>query len=380
MRTTWTVLSLLLFAACQSPAPDSGRPNERLSAVAAMTQVDTSGFERALEPREMVFPRDHGAHPKFKLEWWYFVGNLTSADGRRFGFQLTFFRQAITPESRERRSAWATNQFYMAHFALSDVDGERFFSFERTSRGAVGLAGAETEPFRVWIEDWTAFSDGDGFLPLRLQAQSGEAGGGPAAIDLTVTSAKPPVLQGDAGLSQKSPEPGNASYYYSYTRMPAAGTVRVGGDVWQVEGSGWLDREWSTSGLDEDQVGWDWFALQLDDGHDLMFYQLRRRDGGVEPLSHGSLVTADGAKRQLHLTDVELEVTATWESPRGGVYPARWRLRVGDELDLVVEPLLADQELDVAFRYWEGAVGVSGTGPSGPVAGRGYVELVGYGS
>lgn len=363
------ILPLGLLAACQPPAASELEPTERLSPVAAMTGIDAAGYERALAPRAFVFPEDHGPHPGFKLEWWYFVGNLENGDGRRFGFQLTFFRQALTPEPVARPSAWATRQLYLAHFALSDVDGGRFHSFERTARGALGLAGAETGPFRVWLDDWRAESTGDGFLPLRLRAADGDV-----TLDLELTSDRPPVLQGDAGLSQKSPEPGNASYYYSYTRMPARGTVRVGERAHGVAGDAWLDREWSTSGLGDDHVGWDWFALQLADGRDLTFYQLRRRDGGVEPLSHGSLAGPDGGVRPLRLDDVELEVVDTWTSPRGAVYPAGWRLRIRSEgLDLTVAPLLADQELDVSFRYWEGAVAVGGS-----VAGRGYVELVGY--
>lgn len=377
-------LMLCLLVACQGPTPSRLAPDSRLSAVAAMTQVDTRGFELAIHPRDFIFPADHGPHPDFKLEWWYFVGNLESVgnlegvdvseDGRRFGFQLTFFRQALVPEMPERPSAWATRQLYMAHFTLGDIDGGRFFSSERFHRGGVGLAGSEAEPFRVWLEGWSVSGTEGGFLPLHLVARDGEA-----EIDLMVTSERPWVLQGDDGLSQKGVKPGDASYYYSYTRMPTEGTVRVGDQSWTVRGDAWLDREWSTSGLDENQVGWDWFALQLDDGRDLMFYQLRRSDGSVEPLSHGSVVGPTGDSRTLRLEEVDLEVAGTWTSPAGTTYPALWRVRIPSEgLDLTVEPLLANQELDVAFRYWEGAVGVRGTNASGPVGGRGYVELVGY--
>lgn len=212
----------------------------------------------------------------------------------------------------------------MGHFALSDVYGGCFHSHERFSRADAGLAGARSEPFRVWLDDWSIRSVGDGFLPLRLRAGSNEVD-----LDLVLDSAKPLVLQGEDGLSRKGPTPGNASYYYSYTRLRARGTVDLAGRTWQIGGGSWLDREWSTSGLEEDQVGWDWFALQLEDGRDLMFYQLRRRDGSIEPLSHGALVAADGGKQPLTVDDVELEVLATWESPRGGIYPARWRLRLG---------------------------------------------------
>jgi predicted secreted hydrolase len=365
---------LVVAAACGPGTPPAESPDPRLSPVLAMSSADTAGFERALSPRDFVFPRDHGPHPDFKLEWWYLVGNLESVNGRRFGYQLTFFRQATSAEEPERRSAWATRQLYMAHFAVADADGGGFHSWERFSRGAAGLAGAELEPFRVWVDDWRIASCGEDFLPLCLHARDDGV-----SLDLTLDTEKPLVLQGEDGLSRKSATPGNASYYYSYTRLRAEGAVRVGGGVWDVRGSGWLDREWSTGGLEEDQVGWDWFALQLDDGRDLMFYRLRRAGGSVEPLSHGSLVAADGTSRRLALEDVELEVLRTWRSPSGTDYPAGWRLRLpASDLVLTVEPLLADQELDAAFRYWEGAVGVRGSEGGRTVAGKGYVELVGY--
>lgn len=367
---------LLLLSACNGmKATVAGQPSDRLSPVAAMTGVDIEGFARALEPREFVFPADHGPHPDFKLEWWYFVGNLEDESGRRFGYQLTFFRQALVPSMPERSSAWATAQFYMGHFALSDVGGERFFSFERTSRGAVGLAGARSSPFGVWIEDWSVESVGEGFFPLRLRAENAGIG-----LELILESEKPLVLQGERGLSQKGPEPGDASYYYSYTRMPARGTVTVDGRSWRVRGIGWLDREWATSGLDEGQEGWDWLSLQLDDGRDVMVYHLRRADGGVEPWSQGSVVSPDGELRTLRNEDFVLEVLRRWTSPNGTVYPAGWRLAIpSEDLVLTIEPLLADQELEVSFRYWEGAVGVRGERASEGMGGRGYVELVGYG-
>ncbi len=384
MRTATTVLlatSALLLAACGSgggePGSDPAAP-ERLSPVRAMTAGDTEGFARAVEPRDFVFPADHGPHPGFRLEWWYLVGHLDAEDGgRTFGYQLTLFRQALASAPPERPSAWAAGELYMAHFALTDVAGGRFHSDERFSRGAAGLAGARTAPFRVWLDDWSIASEGESsgdFFPLRLRARTGEV-----SLDLVLDAEKPLVLQGDGGLSRKGPTPGNASYYYSFTRLAARGTVGLAGADWPVAGSGWLDREWSTSGLEPDQVGWDWFALQLDDGRDLMFYQLRLRDGSIEPLSHGILVAADGASRHLSVDDVELAVLATWRSPGGTVYPGRWRLRIpAADLDLTVEPLLAEQELDVTFRYWEGAVATRGTAAGEAVTGRGYVELVGY--
>lgn len=338
---------------------------------------DDAGFARADRPRAFVFPQDHGPHPEYRSEWWYLTGNLHTLQGRRFGFQLTFFRFALVPKAPERASPWATDQVYMGHFALTDVQARRFLSFERFARAAVGLAGAQAEPLRVWLEDWVMEGRGGdpGRPVLLIRAQQDDI-----ALDLTLESLKPLVLQGEEGLSQKSAAPGNASYYYSLTRLAARGTVRAGDGRHAVEGLAWMDREWSTSALGEDQTGWDWFSLQLDDGRELMYYQLRRRDGSVDPHSAGTLVGADGIAQRLSSRDVEIAVLDTWASPRDGArYPSGWRVRVPDEaLDLEVRPHLGDQEMDLSVRYWEGAARVSGKAGRRSVAGHGYVELTGY--
>jgi len=341
----------------------------------ALRTTNDRGYTRALAPREFSFPADHGPHPEFRTEWWYYTGNLATAEGRRFGFQLTFFRSALAPAMPERSSAWATRQAWLAHFTVSDVEGERFHSFEQWSRGALGLAGVQATPFRVWVEDWSAQTDGGPVFPMRLRASRGDV-----AVDLELEQGKPPVLQGDHGLSRKSSEPGNASFYYSLTRMPARGTLRVGTETFTVTGAAWMDREWSTSSLGAGQVGWDWFALQLSDGTDLMLYQLRHADGRPDPASSGSIVGPHGASRTLAFRGFSMDVLDRWRSPRSGArYPSRWRLHIPSEgLDLDVTPRLADQELDVSFRYWEGAVAVEGTRRGTPVAGQGYVELTGY--
>jgi predicted secreted hydrolase len=350
-----------------------------LSLAEALGTTDAAGFERALAPRPFVFPADHGPHPTFRTEWWYWTGNLRASGGegaRRFGFQLTFFRTALAPTLLPRRSAWISRDVYLAHLAVTDVEAGRFQARDRWARGALDLAGAARSPLRVWLGDWVAEAPdaGEGW-PLRLRA-----GDGDLRIDLTVSRGKPPVLQGDRGLSRKSAGEGNASYYYSLTRMPVAGQVMTDGRAFTVDGLAWMDREWSTSALAPDQVGWDWFALQLDDGRELMLYLLRTRDGGVSPESQGTLVAADGATRVLGRDAVAVEVLDHWTSPRGGTrYPGRWRIRVATEdLDITVTPLLADQELDLAVRYWEGAVRVEGTAGGARLRGTGYVELVGY--
>jgi predicted secreted hydrolase len=359
------VAAIAAFALWPSPAR---QPIQATVAVREALAEDRAGFARALAPRPMTFPEDHGPHPDFRTEWWYYTGNLKTATGRHVGFQLTFFRVALAPAEESRESAWATRQLYVAHFAVTDTAGGRFHAASRTSRAALGLAGAQAAPFRVWLESWSAEGEG---AATRLRAQEGDV-----AIDLTVSPAKPVVRQGDRGLSRKGAEPGNASLYYSFTRMPARGTVRLGAETLEVSGEAWMDREWSTSALGEGVEGWDWFAVQLDDGRELMVYLLRRRDGTVDPFSAGTLVAADGTVRRLEAADVRVEMLAHWTSPHSGVrYPARWRLSVPSaELRLELEPRLADQELRVGTRYWEGAVGVAGSS-----GGRGYVELVGYG-
>jgi len=379
-RLLWILLGLALVAGAAwmvwPTAPDEidGRvsPAEALSG-------DAEGFLRADGPRELSFPGDHGPHPGYRTEWWYYTGNLTTDQGRRLGYQFTIFRNQLTPpDSSEapRRSDWATNQLYLAHFALADVENEEHYGAERFSRGAAALAGAQANPFRVWLEDWSAAATGTDTTPMRLQATDADF-----SIDLTLDPAKPKVLQGDRGYDPKGPDPGNASYYVSFTRMETAGTVVVGDDTLSVSGQSWMDHEWSTSALSEDQVGWDWFAIQLDNGYDLMYYELRERDGARSPYTSGTLVNPEGETVSFHEGDAELEVLDRWTSPRsGGAYPVRWRLQVpSEDLDVTIESLFLDQEMDVSTRYYEGAIDIKGRHRETEVTGRGYVEMTGYG-
>lgn len=327
-------------------------------------------FARASGRRDFEFPRDHGPHPAYRNEWWYITGNVEDTGGARLGFHVTFFRIALTPGAEERDSAWASRQVWMAHLALTDVDNARHLQAERFARGGdIGLAGAGGEPLRVWLEDWQLRrEDGDWLLDARADG---------FALKLRLQPRKPPVLHGDEGLSRKSAEPGNASWYYSKTRLATTGRIRIDDDVRAVDGSAWLDREWSTSVLGEDQVGWDWFALQLDDGTDLMIYAMRRADGRRSPYSYAAMIDAGGAVTRLAPAGFRVDVTDEWISPRGGTYPARWEIDA-DPLDRRIEvvPVMADQEFIGTVRYWEGAVDVLADGE--PV-GRGYVELTGYG-
>ena len=365
------LLALLLPFAVSGDEAEA--PQSRLSDL--LGSDDDAGFEKAIDPREFVFPGDHGPHPGFRNEWWYVTGNLDGDGGERFGFELTIFRFALTPELPAAESNWRSNQVYIAHFAVTDAGRERFYAAERYSRGALGLAGASADPFRVWIDDWRMAAEERGQPERwRLRASDPEF-----ALDIALTAAKPPVLNGVDGLSQKSAEPGNASYYYSITRWLTDGTLRLGGDEFRVSGLSWLDREWSSSALAADQLGWDWFALQLSDGSELMFYNLRKLDGSQDEQSAGTWIDADGTSRHIDRDEIDIAVTDTWDSPEGGRYPSAWTLRFPDQgLSLDIRPVMADQELFTTVRYWEGAVDVQGERQGLRIEGRGYVELTGY--
>lgn len=328
------------------------------------------GFARAATPRAFAFPADHAAHRAYRSEWWYFTGHLDDDKARRFGFQLTLFRFELAPHVADSPSPWRTPRLMLGHFAVSDHASGRFLHDERLTRAHPALAGVQDTPLKIWIDDWSISRTPGPTGHWRLQAQTREA-----ALDLRLDASSPIVLQGAQGLSRKGDTAGNASYYYSLPRLVAHGQLRLDGTAHAVHGSAWLDREWGTSALERSQRGWDWFALQLDDGANLMFYRLRGADGATDPHSAGSLQRADGTVAALTADDVELAVSAWWRSPSSGVrYPARWRISVPRfDLELELVPCQADQEWRGRFRYWEGAVDVSGDR-----GGRGYVELTGY--
>ena len=375
-RRPWrsAIASVVFVVAIAAWSDDEGSGRSELSAL--LNAESDVGFAMATDQRTFVFPRDHGPHPEYRNEWWYMTGNLDATDGRRFGFELTFFRFALAPKLPEPDSAWRTNQVYIAHLAVTDADGQRFFISERFSRGALGLAGAQANPLRVWIDDWEiAATDADAETEnWRLQASDDDF-----ALSLQLVAEKAPVLNGVNGLSQKSAEVGNASYYYSITRWQTDGQVRLGNDEFTVSGLSWLDREWSSSALASDQQGWDWFALQLSDGSELMFYKLRKTDGSQDVFSGGTWITSDGSSRHISPDKISISVTKTWSSPEGGIYPSSWEIRFpASGLMLEVVPVMDDQELFTTVRYWEGAVDVSGARDGVDVTGRGYVELTGY--
>jgi predicted secreted hydrolase len=356
MNKVALLLAALLFAQAESP-----------------WQAAKAGYEFA-------FPRDHASHPDNKIEWWYYTGNVKAADGRRFGYQITFFRVGIdhTPANP---SKWAIRDLFMTHLAISDAKGQRYRYAEKLSRGGPGLAGAETDRYHVWNDDWTAGirNHGSGTKEHELRAQSDRSG-----IDLVLEEGKPPVIHGSNGISQKGAQPGNASHYYSLTRMPTKGTITIDGERVAVSGESWMDHEFGTSFLEAGQRGWDWLSIQLSDNRELMLYQLRREDGTRDPRSSGTLVDANG--KATHLTDRDFTLTpgrTTFTSKNGAVYPTEWTVTIPSQrIELRLTTPLNDQELSLVrstgVAYWEGIIDVSGQSGGQSVKGSGYLEMTGY--
>lgn len=375
------VFSVFLSSTSKKTVADNG--------VSLHTELGGSaeGYQRVCGSRELVFPQDHGAHPSFRNEWWYMTGNLTSEENTKFGFHITFFRIANRDNNNtkvsvsEQSSLWATSEFYMAHFAITQEGTERTLAHERFARAAAGLAGAkvteepsEQQPLvRVWLDDWQLLAeDIDGELVWQLSLSEGTE-----KLELSLSALKPLILQGKEGYSQKSADPCNASRYYSLTRLQANGDVSVAGVNHRVTGSAWLDREWSSSALADDQVGWDWFALQLNDGREIMFYQLRKADGSTDPYSHAVEIDQLGVKTELPQNQISLEVDDWWQSASGAKYPVGGRIQRADNSETYFyRPLVRDQELDLTVRYWEGAIVLSNE--AGEPIGHGYLELTGY--
>jgi len=351
----------------------------RLSAGTA----NIEGYARAIEPYNWQFPRDFGSHDAFQTEWWYYTGNLSDETGRRFGYQFTIFRRAISPSSVTTHSEWRTNQIFMVHFTVSDIETGQFFHEERYGRGSADLAGAlpnDASPdanYRIWVEDWQIYTPDEAHTTTQITAQADQF-----AVNLTLEQAKAPAFHGDNGLSQKSGEIGNASYYYSLSRLITNGTITINGETFRVSGNTWKDHEFSTSALGAGAKGWDWFGLIFDDNYELMVGKIRMADGGKEPAFGGLLIYPDGTTRYLSSSDFNITATGTWVSPHTNAeYPSGWQITLngaifedGQARILTVTPLATDQELhsgDIA--YWEGAVRVEGG-----FTGYGYAELTGY--
>jgi len=337
------------------------------------------GFKQAVPGYVLKFPADHAAHPDYRTEWWYYTGHLQTTTGKRYGYQLTFFRHRVDSSGPTLNpSKWFADNVYMAHMAITDETARRFVYGEKLNRAALGLAGASEQRYHVWNEDWLAERLG------AVQHLVGEIPG--YKLNLIVTPVKPLVLHGAAqdGLSQKGEGRGHASYYYSFTRLKTEGVLQTSDGVFDVEGVSWMDHEFGSSQLTESQVGWDWFSVQLANNYELMLYQMRQRDGSIDAYSSGTLIRPDGTSLHLRRDDLQVQAHGQWKSPKSGaVYPQRWTIRIPTvDLTLSLEPVLAEQELitdnSTRVTYWEGSVNVRGSMQGQATEGVGYVELTGY--
>jgi predicted secreted hydrolase len=334
-----------------------------------------NAWRQALPGYEFEFPRDHASHPEYKIEWWYYTGNLASG-GKRFGYQLTFFRIGVEKEPKNP-SRWALRDLFMTHFAITDLSSKQYGYSERMNRAGAGWAGAESSHYRVWNQDWEARIGAENRHHLK-------ASDGNMKLALVLSEGKRPVIHGKRGISQKGNAAGNASHYYSLTRMPTRGTLTLDGQSYSVEGESWMDHEFGTSFLEKEQTGWDWFSLQLEDGSDLMLFQLRRFDGSVDRHSSGTWIAADGKSVPIGVGDFILRPGEIWRSAASEArYPVTWEMEVPKQgLRLRVSTPVENQELrterSTGVTYWEGAVEVHGTHAGRPVRGRGYLEMTGY--
>jgi predicted secreted hydrolase len=337
-----------------------------------------NGWKQAVGPWKWSFPRDHGSHPDFRTEWWYFTGNVTDTEGKQYGYQLTFFRQGVLKQPKDTKNPWSIRDLYLAHFTLTDTTGGRFAYEELSSRTGPGLAGAARDGMDVRLLGWSARMH-DNTIHIEARHESMQ-------LSLDLVPKKPVVLHGEHGLSKKGTKTGQASYYYSYTNLQTDGFImlpRSSSSV-RVRGTSWFDHEFGSNQLASDQRGWDWFSIHLSNGQDLMIYLLRRGDGSIEPASSGTLVDRAGIVTHLKLEDISITVLDRWKSQRSGAtYPSNWRISIpSQQVELVIRPLVANQELitegSTGITYWEGAVNGNGRSAGKQVNCEGYVEMTGY--
>lgn len=339
----------------------------------AIPSLSASEFTLALPGYEFEFPRDHGAHPGYRTEWWYYTGHLRTAAGKRYGFEVTFFRVAVAPPDSKRETAWDLQHIMPAHFAITDVTGRKFRFYEKLNRASVFTADAATGHLDVFNEGWRATTNPDG--SWRLIASAGND-----SIDLTLRPEKPPAIHGENGISVKAAGAGYASHYYSMTRLDATGIV----NGQRCSGQAWMDHEFGSSALRENQQGWDWFSLQLDNDSEVMLYVMRKTDGTPDITSSGSIITSDGRVIRVRRDQMRITPLDRWKSPKSGAtYPMGWRVELPSyQISLTVRPVMKEQELltegSTRVTYWEGAVDVTGSFAESPVRGEGYVELTGY--
>jgi predicted secreted hydrolase len=332
--------------------------------------LSAATYKSALPGYHYEFPRDHFNHPDFQTEWWYYTGNLHTADGRRFGFELTFFRLGVD-RSPDQPAVWDVRDVWMAHLALSDIDGNRFFHTERLNRSGAGIAGADLSQARVWNGNWQTVWQRPDF-----QAQTLTAVDEKFSFVLNVKSDKPPVIHGATGVSQKSQGEGHASHYISFTRLVTSGTITLEGKQYPVTGLSWMDHEYFTEQLAPDQTGWDWFSLQFTDGSEMMLYRLRHADGTADPYSAGTYIDPQGHSRSLSFKDFTATPGKEWISPATKThYPVEWTIKVPSlNIDISTTTRLPQQVLASKIKgnpsYWEGAIEITGTRQ-----GVGYLEM-----
>jgi len=362
-------LSVMLFGYFGKHPIRKTLDNQKMNIQSTLGNLKSEGnFSKAINPVTFQFPEDAGPHPAFKSEWWYYTGNLVDSDDLEYGYQFTIFRQSISDKKMDTRSDWRTNQVYMAHLAVTDISNRQFYSHSKMTRGGVGLAGATSKPFHIWVENWEITGQHD--KPV-LKAITKNFN-----LELQLKSQKSIVLNGDRGVSQKSLGIGNASYYYSRTRIKTEGKLTIHGNKKTVSGESWLDREWSTSSLGSNEIGWDWFSIQLQDNREIMLYNIRQENGAASPFSSGTFTQSDGTYIHLKKNDFTIDVLDYWESKMTGIrYPSEWKIKLPEfKLNLLVKPKINNQEHQLQFVYWEGSVNVIGD----DIKGNGYVELVGY--
>jgi predicted secreted hydrolase len=339
---------------------------------------DDSRFRTAVPGYQYQFPRDHGSHEQFQTEWWYYTGHLRGPGNRTYGYELTFFRRGIASQQTPvNPSQWSVRNLYFAHFAVTDEGHKQFRYAEKVSREGLGKAGADIGQLHVWIDAWHAKGVDD---THHLYATDGAM-----AIDFSLVPEKPAVVHGEKGISKKGTAPEAASHYYSFTRMKTLGQLTVDGHTIPVTGMSWMDHEFGSHQLGDEQVGWDWFSVQFDDGSELMFYHIRRQDGSIEPASAGTSVNPDGSSTLLSRDEINLTVLDQWQSPNSHArYPARWRISVPSlALSVEIVPSVPNQELvtsGTGVTYWEGSAAVTGVRGQHPIQGLAYVELTGYAS
>jgi predicted secreted hydrolase len=347
-----------------------------LGAVLLILNPLAAQYRTAVPGYRFEFPRDYFDHPNFQTEWWYYTGNLKSVNGHRYGFELTFFRQAVSRDPAQS-ATWDVKDIYLTHLALSDLDGQKFYHTERINRAGPGIAGVSQSSARIWNGNWQIQWDG---LDQKLQAVDRQF-----QLNLTLHPQKPPVIHGENGVSQKSEGAGHASYYFSLTRLAADGKLELNGETLQVSGLAWMDHEFFTHQLDSNQVGWDWLSLQLDDNTELMLFRIRWKDGSLDPFSAGTYVDAHRKSTHLRADDFTLQpLSENWTSPiTHANYPIAWKLAIPKlEIELETHTALATQELTgktkIAPSYWEGAITLEGHRGKSPLSGVGYLEMTGY--